>query len=118
MNKIKYHLYIWATSACTKSMIKPTKGLGNSNIKGATKDFLFLVVGLPQRGWLKMQWMLVLTSLIWQKPNTKGLCRDSIKDLTKGWPESSYLVLNITSMLPSYRPLTSIVYESNYGKVS
>ena len=42
MNKIKYHMEIGTTAACTKKMMEATKGLGQSNIKGDTKGcFIF-----------------------------------------------------------------------------
>ena len=34
------------------------------------------------------------------KTNTKGLCKDTIENLTKDWPGGYYLVLRSKSMLP------------------
>ena len=37
MNKIKYHIQIWSTAACTKSIMEATKGIGHRDVKGDTK---------------------------------------------------------------------------------
>ena len=39
INNRNYHLQIGATSACTKKMTESTKWLGQSDVKGATKDY-------------------------------------------------------------------------------
>ena len=39
VNNRNYHLQIGATSACTKKMTESTKWLGQSDVKGATKDY-------------------------------------------------------------------------------
>ena len=42
MKNIKYHIYLVATASCTNRMIAATKGVGQRDLKGATKDrFLF-----------------------------------------------------------------------------
>ena len=54
MNSRKYHLRIEATTACTKIMTESEKGIGQRDIKGATKDFFILSVGSPPRSWQKL----------------------------------------------------------------
>ena len=42
MKNIKYHMELGATSTYMKSVVKVTKGLGQMDIKGDTKDcFIF-----------------------------------------------------------------------------
>ena len=89
-----YHQYIWITTASTKMMMEATMGLGQRKYKVATKYFVFLEVGFPWRGHLKLWWMLVLTLLVWLKPNTKGFWYDTINNMTKDFPVGSYLVFN------------------------
>ena len=36
-NNCKFHLKLGATAVCTKRMMEATKGIGNMDIKGATK---------------------------------------------------------------------------------
>ena len=59
MKKINYHLQLGSTEACTKRTTEATKGIGQRDVKGATKDCLFFAVGYPQRILQKLQWMLV-----------------------------------------------------------
>ena len=49
--------------------------------------------------------------------NTKGFCKDNIKNSTKDWSGDSYLVLKRKSVVPGYRPLISIGYKYNMCKV-
>ena len=112
-----YHQYIWITTASTKMMMEATMGLGQRKYKGATKDFVFLEVGFPWRGHLKLWWMLVLTLLVWWKPNTKGFCYDTINNMTKDCPVGSYLVFNSKSMVSGYRLMLAIGYNYNSQKV-
>ena len=117
MNNTRYHQYIGATTACTKRMMEATTGLGQRKYKGATKDFVFLAVGFPWRGHLKLWWMLVLTLLVWWKPNTKGFWYDTINNMTKDCPVGSYLVFNSKSMVSRYRLMLAIGYNYNSQKV-
>ena len=54
-----------------KRMMAATNRSDQMDVKGATKDFLFLVIGLTQRSYLKLKCMLVLTLLVWLKPIQK-----------------------------------------------
>ena len=45
------------------------------------------------------------------KSNRKILCKETIENLTKGWPGGFYLVLKRNSMVPSDRPLIAIDYK-------
>ena len=54
--------------ACKNRTTEATKGLGHSKSKGYVEDFTLLTVGLPQRGRLKLQSMLVLKLLVCLKP--------------------------------------------------
>ena len=51
------------------------------------------------------------------KTNTKGFCKETIKNLTKDCPGVSYLVLRSKPMVPGDRPLITIGYEYNARKV-
>ena len=56
-------------SARTKRIMEATKGLGQSDVKGSTKDYIYiLTVGLPQIGHTNLKFMLVRTSLVWLRP--------------------------------------------------
>ena len=51
------------------------------------------------------------------KINTKLLCSDTTKNLTKDFPGGYYLLLEIKYTVPRYRPLISIGYNHNSQKV-
>ena len=51
------------------------------------------------------------------KKNTKGLCKDTIENLTKDWPGDSYLVLRSNTMEPGDRTHIAIAYKYNARKV-
>ena len=51
--------------ACTYRITENAVGLGQREVKGANKDFLFLEVGFPQIGQLMLQLMSAMTSLVW-----------------------------------------------------
>ena len=51
------------------------------------------------------------------KTNKKGLCKDTIENLTKDWPGGSYLVLRRKSMLTWDRALIVIGYNYYAQKV-
>ena len=51
------------------------------------------------------------------KTNTKGLCKDTIDNITKYWRGGSYLVLRSKPMVPRDRPLIAISYNYNACKV-
>ena len=51
------------------------------------------------------------------KTDTKGLCKDTVENLTKDWMGGSYLVLNTHSMVPGDRILIAIGYKYNTRKV-
>ena len=61
MKKSKYHLELGVTASCTKRVMEPEKGLGQSNGKNSTNVFFFLAVSFPQRGRLKLLCMMFLT---------------------------------------------------------
>ena len=42
------------------------------------------------------------------KTHTKGFYRETIENLTKDWPGSSYLALRSKPMVPGYRPIIAI----------
>ena len=48
MDKSNYHMHLGTNSACTKRMAEVKKGIGQRDIKRATKNFLFLMVGSLQ----------------------------------------------------------------------
>ena len=47
------------------------------------------------------------------KKNTKGFSKETIENITKDWPGSSYLVLRSKPMVPKGRPLIDICYKYN-----
>ena len=51
------------------------------------------------------------------KTNTKGLCKDTIENLTKDWPGGPYLVLSNNLIVPVGRPIIYIGYNYNSQKV-
>ena len=55
--------------------------------------------------------------IVMVKTNTKGLCKETIENLTKDWTGGSYLVLRIKPMVPGDRPLIAIGYKYNAQKV-
>ena len=59
MKNSKYQHELGSTAACTKRMMKATKGIGQKSIKGGTKDFSFLIYGSPPRRRQKLRWKLV-----------------------------------------------------------
>ena len=61
MMHINYQKELGDTAFCTKKTIEATKGIGEKSRKGATKDFLFLTVGSPQRRRENKKWKLVPT---------------------------------------------------------
>ena len=77
----RYHPELGAMTACTNRMAEETKELCQSNIKVTAKYYFFFVVGLPQRGCLRLQLMLVLTWLVWLKNWKHYLGIKSIADV-------------------------------------
>ena len=51
------------------------------------------------------------------KINTKGFCKDAIKNLTEYWPVGTYLVSNSKHMVPGDMSLSAISYNYKYHKV-
>ena len=51
------------------------------------------------------------------KTNTKGFYKETIDNLTKGFPGGSYLLLRRKPMVPEVRPLISIGCKYNTRKV-
>ena len=51
------------------------------------------------------------------KTNTKGFCKDTIEQLTKGWPGGSFLALRSKTMVPGGRLLIYIGYKYNVREV-
>ena len=45
------------------------------------------------------------------KTNTKGLCKDTIENMTNYWPGGSYLMLMINPLVPGDSPLIDIGYK-------
>ena len=54
MKKRKYHQELGSITDFTKRIMETTEGLGQKNSKGTTKNFLFLIVCLTQRGQLNL----------------------------------------------------------------
>ena len=89
MENSKYQKQLVSNVECTKRVMEETKGIGQKYIKGDTKDcFLF-------GSWLSLKKleesaMEVGANLIGMvKKNTKGFCKETIKNLTEDWPGGS-----------------------------
>ena len=87
--KRNYHIDPESTSAYKKRIMGATKGLGKWDEKGARKDcFLF-------DSWFSLEMlsesvMDVGADMIGMvKTNTKGLCKETIENLTKDWTGGS-----------------------------
>ena len=117
MKNSRYHQELGAAAACTKRMMKETKGIGQKSIEGGTKDCF------PFDSWFASKKaaeaaMKIGAELIGMvKTNTKGFCKDTIEKLTKKWPGGSYLVLRSKPMVPGGRLLIAIGYKYNVRKV-
>ena len=72
MKSTKYHQDPGSTAACTKRIMELMKGLGKIRAKVIPSIVLFLAVGLPQRGYLKLYWILMLTPLVSKKKILSG----------------------------------------------
>ena len=59
MKHSKYQKEIGATESYTKIMVEATNGIGKKYIKGGKKGFSLLIVGLPPRRWMNLQWKLM-----------------------------------------------------------
>ena len=53
-------------------MTEATKGIGQKDIEGATKNFFFLSVGSPKRGWQKLLLIFCAERIGIVKTNIKG----------------------------------------------
>ena len=96
------------TAAYNNRMIEAKKGLRQMNVKGDTND-CFLFENWFASEWLAESEMDVGAEIIGMvKTNTKGLCKNTITNMTKYWPGGSYLVLKINSMVYGYIPLIAI----------
>ena len=51
------------------------------------------------------------------KMSHKGFSLATLEKLMKDYPGGSYLVMKSNPRVPENRPLVSIVYKYNYGKV-
>ena len=60
---------------------------------------------------------VVAFMIVMVKINTKGLCKDTIDNITKDWSGSFYLVLRINPMVPGGRLLIAVGYKYNTRKV-
>ena len=72
-------------AACIKRIMEPTKGLGHSNRKCATKGcFIFESwFSLKRSSEAMMDVSYEIIGMV--KTNTKDFCEDTIKMLTKDW---------------------------------
>ena len=113
MKSIWYHLELVATSACNKGLMEGTKGLGQSSLKGPTRDFFlfdsWLLSKKPEGTAVSIG--VYLIGIV--KNNTKGFCKATIEGLTKDWPGGSYIVLRSKPIVPGERPIIDIVYKYN-----
>ena len=111
-----YQQELGSTAACTKNMMRATKGIGQKSIKGETKDCFLFDSWFASKKAAKAA-MEVSAELIGMvKTNTKEFCKDTIEKLTKDWPGGSYLMLRRKPMVPGDRPLIAIGYKYNARK--
>ena len=115
MNHSKHQNELGETAACTNRMIESTKGIGKKSINGGTKDCFYSWFAYKKAEEAVMEVGAELIGMV--KTNTKGLCKETIDNLTNYWPGGSYLVLSSKPMVPGYRPLIAIGYKYNAWKV-
>ena len=77
-----YHLYLGVTTSYTRRMTGETKGIGHRGTKGGTKNCFVLTVGYPQII-LRICDGCCYRHNQYGVNNTKGLCKETIKKLTK-----------------------------------
>ena len=52
------------------------------------------------------------------KTNTKGFCKENMKNLTMGWPGGFYMVLKINTMVTGDTPIIAIGTYITFGRLS
>ena len=117
MKHIKYHQQIGATAACTKIMMEASKGIGQKYRKGATKDCFLFDSWFSSKRLEESVMEVGAESIGMVKKKTKGLCKDTIKNIKNDWPGGSYLMLRIKPMVTRGRTLIAIGYKYNTQKL-
>ena len=117
MKLIRYHLELGTTAACTKILMEETKGLGQRELKGSTRDCFLFYSWFSSKKLAESATYIGVDLIDMVKTNTKGFFKDTIEGLTKGCPGGSYIVLRSKHMVPEERPLLAIVYKYNCQKV-
>ena len=83
MKHIKYHKEFGSTAACTKIMMEATKGIGQKSIKGRTKDCFLFDSWFASKKAAEAVTEVVAELIGMVKKNTKGLCKETIENLTR-----------------------------------
>ena len=115
--KINYHQEIRATSAYMNRITEGTKGLGQRNGKGATKDFFIFDCWFASKRSDEASIYVGDDIIDMVKINTKIFCKDNIENLINYWQRGSYLVLKSKPMVPGDRQLIAIGYNYNSQKI-
>ena len=117
MNNIKYHMNLGVRAAFTKVIMTATNKLGQSDMKGATKDcFLFNSCFYSIK--LAEAAMDVGADMIGMvKTNIKVFFKENFDIMTDNWPGGSYLVLRSKPMVPVFRLIIAILYKYNMWNV-
>ena len=87
------------TVVCTKIMMEATKGIGQRDRKGATRDFFLFDSWLSSNNLAEAVMEIGSILIVMVKTNTKIFYKDTIKKLTKDCPGVSYLVLRSKHMV-------------------
>ena len=75
MKSSRYNLELESTAACTKILVEETKGLGQRDFKGSTRDCFLFDSFSCQRKQKRQPPSLSLILLLWLKPTTKDFSR-------------------------------------------
>ena len=85
MKNSDFHLGLGSTAACTKRIMEATNGLGQRDAKGATKDCFLFGSFFPSKRSAEAVMDVGADMIGMVKTNTKGLCKETIENLTKDW---------------------------------
>ena len=94
-------------------MTEATKGVGQRDTKGDTKDFFisdswFSSNNLAESATDIGEYMIGMVKI-----DTKGFFKDTIQNITNDCPGYSYLVLRSKTMIPRGRLIIAIGYKYN-----
>ena len=105
------------TTECTKRMMESTKGIGQRDMKVATKDCFIFEIWFSSKKSAEDVMDVGVKIIGMVKTNIKWLCKDTIDNIARDWMGGFHLVLRSKPILPGVRPLISIGYNYNVRKV-